>query len=110
MRTNLQHREREPDRRTTARATSARRRSEKLSFRRPKRVLIVSSHFPPERAAGVHRILRTISQLRGSNWPVSVLTVDPDYYKAGTPIDVALEDRLPDARAKRVERLLAQWC
>ena len=115
MRTNLQHREREPDRKTATRATSVRRRSEKLSFRRPKRVLIVSSHFPPERAAGVHRILRTISQLRGSNWPVSVLTVDPDYYKAGTPIDVALEDRLPDdveiyrSRVLRGLTALARW-
>ena len=96
MRTNLQRREPEPNRRRRAKVVALHSRSEKVWFQRPKRVLIVSSHFPPERAAGVHRILRTVRQLRASKWPVSVLTVDPDYYRAGTPLDENLLGRLPD--------------
>jgi glycosyltransferase involved in cell wall biosynthesis len=76
---------------------------------------VVSSHFPPERAAGVHRILRTVKQLRASKWPVSVLTVDPDYYRAGTPLDENLLGRLPDglevyrSRVLRGLTIAARW-
>ncbi len=96
MRTNLQRRERRPSHQNSAGTIAVQRRSEKVWLQRPKRVLVVSSHFPPERAAGVHRILRTVRQLRASKWPVSVLTVDPDYYRAGTPTDENLFGRLPD--------------
>jgi glycosyltransferase involved in cell wall biosynthesis len=96
VRTNLQRREVEPGRRGAGKVVALHSRSEKVWFQRPKRVLVVSSHFPPERAAGVHRILRTVKQLRASKWPVSVLTVDPDYYRAGTPLDEDLLVRLPD--------------
>ena len=78
-------------------------------------MLIVSSHFPPERAAAVHRILRTIKQLRASRWPVSVLTVDPQCYRSGTPVDPGLIGRLPDGvevyRAKVLRGLTvaARW-
>jgi len=96
VRTNLQHREQDPNRKTTATTLAFRPRSDKRAFGRPKRALIVSSHFPPERAAAVHRILRTLKQLRASHWPVAVLTVDPKHYKAGTSVDPALIGRLPD--------------
>jgi glycosyltransferase involved in cell wall biosynthesis len=76
---------------------------------------VVSSHFPPERAAGVHRILRTVKQLCASKWPVAVLTVDPRFYRAGTPLDDHLLGRLPDgiyvhrARVLRGLTTLARW-
>jgi glycosyltransferase involved in cell wall biosynthesis len=96
VRTNLQHREQDPNRKTPATTLAFPRRPGARAFRLPKRALIVSSHFPPERAAAVHRILRTLKQLRASNWPVAVLTVDPKSYKAGTSVDPALIGRLPD--------------
>jgi glycosyltransferase involved in cell wall biosynthesis len=61
------------------------------------RVLVVSSHFPPERGAGVHRILRIVNQLGADDWPVSVLTLDPRHYRPGTPVDDGLLDRVPAA-------------
>ena len=91
------------------------RRADQASVRQPKHVLIVSSHFPPERAAAVHRILRTMKQLCASNWPVSVLTVDPQYYKSGTPVDPSLVGRLPDdvkvyrAKVLRGLTVAARW-
>ncbi len=93
MRSNLQHRERDDNRPSPSAKIALFPRPARTPARR---VLIVSSHFPPERAAGVHRILRTIKQLRTSAWPVSVLTVDAQYYRAGTAIDHALLNRLPD--------------
>ena len=95
VRTNLQHRERPSDRAGTGKIAVFPRPS-RVPPPTAKRMLVVSSHFPPERAAGVHRILRTIKQLRASAWPVAVLTVDPRYYRAGAPVDAALLDRLPE--------------
>ena len=60
-----------------------------------KRVLVISSHFPPERGAGVHRMLRLVRHLSADGWPVTVLTLDPRYYRAGTPVDTGLLARLP---------------
>ena len=60
-----------------------------------KGVLIVSSHFPPGRSAGVHRILRIVKQLRAAAWPVAVLTIDPRYYRDDASIDADLLDRIP---------------
>jgi glycosyltransferase involved in cell wall biosynthesis len=62
---------------------------------REKRLLVISSHFPPERGAGVHRILRVVRQMSGVGWQVAVLTMDPASYRAGTPVDDALADRVP---------------
>ena len=115
MRTNLQRRERESNRSGSAEIVPIQRGSRQAPIRQPKRVLIVSPHFPPERAAAVHRILRTIKQLRASRWPVSVLTVDPQYYRSGTPVDPSLIGRLPDGvevyRAKVLRGLtaVARW-
>jgi glycosyltransferase involved in cell wall biosynthesis len=112
MRTNPQQRALEADRPKTG-AVVIRHRAR--GSRLPKSVLVVSSHFPPERAAGVHRILRTIRQLSASKWPVAVLTVDPRFYRAGTPIDENLLARLPDdiyvhrARVLRGLTTLARW-
>jgi glycosyltransferase involved in cell wall biosynthesis len=113
MRTNLQHRHIETDRQGQTGAVVIRHRIK--ASRQPKSVLVVSSHFPPERAAGVHRILRTVKQLCASKWPVAVLTVDPRFYRAGTPLDDHLLGRLPDGiyvhRAKVLRGLtaLAHW-
>ena len=103
MRTSLQRRESEPNREVSSATVRPAAKA--------KRVLIISSHFPPERAAGVHRILRLVNQLRTAAWPVAVLTVDPQYYRAGTPVDESLGDRLPDGvqvyRTKVVRGLTA---
>ena len=115
MRTTLQRRERESNRSGSAEIVPIHRRADQASVRQPKHVLIVSSHFPPERAAAVHRILRTMKQLCASNWPVSVLTVDPQYYKSGTPVDPSLVGRLPDdvkvyrAKVFRGLTVAARW-
>jgi glycosyltransferase involved in cell wall biosynthesis len=37
-----------------------------------------------------------VKQLRAAAWPVMVLTIDPRHYRAGTPLDEALLERLPD--------------
>ncbi len=115
MRTNLQHRERPSNRAGTSAKIAVFPRPSRVPPPTAKRVLIVSSHFPPERAAGVHRILRTIKQLRASAWPVAVLTVDPRYYRAGAPVDAALMDRLPEdvevhrTRVLRGLTIAARW-
>ena len=90
MHTNLQRREPEPNLEGSAEVESVRPAAP------AKRVLVISSKFPPERAAGVHRILRLVNQLRTTAWPVTVLTMDPQYYRAGTSVDESLVDRLPD--------------
>ncbi|RPI57473.1 MAG: glycosyltransferase [Acidobacteria bacterium] len=113
MRSIRQHRERELNRGNSTATIAVFPRP--VQSRPAKRVLVVSSHFPPERAAGVHRILRTIRQLRDSAWPVTVLTVDPQYYRAGTPIDEALLNRLPEgvdvyrAKVLRGLTIVARW-
>jgi glycosyltransferase involved in cell wall biosynthesis len=115
VRINLQRRDPERNRPGRTNVVALHVRSEKVWFQRPRRVLVVSSHFPPERAAGVHRILRTVKQLRASKWPVSVLTVDPHYYRAGTPLDENLLGRLPDglevyrSRVLRGLTIAARW-
>lgn len=62
-----------------------------------KRLLIVSSHFPPDRGAGTHRVLRFTKHLSASGWDVAVLTMDPDYYPSGTQIDLRLLDEIPES-------------
>jgi glycosyltransferase involved in cell wall biosynthesis len=58
-----------------------------------RRVLIVSSHFPPDRSAGTHRVLRLANHLQTHGWATSVLTLAPTYYRRSIQIDEALEGR-----------------
>jgi len=64
-----------------------------------RRVLIVSSHFPPDRSAGTHRVLRLANHLQESGWATTVLTLDPGCYRRS----IQLDDRL----ARRVHGELA---
>jgi glycosyltransferase involved in cell wall biosynthesis len=62
----------------------------------PRGVLLVTSHFPPERGAGVHRMLRIVRHLHQAGWPVTVLTMDPESYRPGTPVDDRLLSGVPE--------------
>jgi hypothetical protein len=59
-----------------------------------RRVLIVSSHFPPDRSAGTHRVLRLANHLQTHGWATSVLTLAPAYYRPSIQLDEALSDRV----------------
>ncbi len=59
-----------------------------------RRVLIVSSHFPPDRSAGTHRVLRLANHLQTHGWATSVLTLDPAFYRRSIQIDEALDQRV----------------
>ena len=58
-----------------------------------RRVLIVSSHFPPDRSAGTHRVLRLANHLQTHGWETSVLTLAPTHYRRSIQIDEALDGR-----------------
>ena len=58
-----------------------------------RRVLIVSSHFPPDRSAGTHRVLRLANHLQTHGWATSVLTLAPAYYRHSIHVDEALSAR-----------------
>lgn len=62
--------------------------------RRP-HALIVSPHFPPDRGPATHRVLRFVRHLAEAKWDVTVLTLSPEAYRPGTPLDPALADRIP---------------
>ena len=55
-----------------------------------RRLLIVSSHFPPDRSAGTHRILRFANDFQRSGWSTVVLTIDPASYRHNIPLDPGL--------------------
>ena len=57
------------------------------------RLLIVSSHFPPDRSAGTHRVLRLANYLQMHGWATSVLTLDAAFYKDSIQLDDALVRR-----------------
>lgn len=65
------------------------------------RVLIVSAHFPPDRSAGTHRVLRLANYLQTHGWATSVLTIDPAYYRKSIQVDDGLVGRV-DPRVKIV--------
>lgn len=59
-----------------------------------KNLLLVSSHFPPDRSAGTQRVLRFANYLQDQGWSVFVLTVDPGSYRRSIPIDPSLVARV----------------
>lgn len=59
-----------------------------------KNLLLVSSHFPPDRSAGTQRVLRFANYLQGQGWSVFVLTVDPGSYRRSVPLDPSLVNRV----------------
>jgi glycosyltransferase involved in cell wall biosynthesis len=60
-----------------------------------RRVLLVTAHFPPNRRAGTHRLLRFARNLDALGWRVSVLTLEPDAYRDGVPLDEQLLKEVP---------------
>lgn len=58
-------------------------------------VLLVTAHFPPNRRAGTHRLLRFARNLDALGWRVSVLTLDPEAYRDGVPLDEGLLKEIP---------------
>jgi glycosyltransferase involved in cell wall biosynthesis len=62
-------------------------------------VLIVSSHFPPDRSAGTHRVLRLANHLQMHGWSTWVLTIAPEYYRGSIQRDDALAGRAHDGIA-----------
>ena len=56
----------------------------------PNRLLIVSSHFPPDRSAGTHRVLRLANYLQMHGWETSVLTIEPASYRDSIQQDDSL--------------------
>ena len=68
----------------------------------PKRVLMISPHFPPDSTAGTHRVRLLAPRLREHGWAPTVLTVDPRDYE-GPPRCGAGGERAPGSpcRAQR---------
>jgi glycosyltransferase involved in cell wall biosynthesis len=58
------------------------------------RLLIVSAHFPPDRSAGTHRVLRLANYLQAHGWETSVLTIDPSSYGHSIQQDESLVGRI----------------
>jgi glycosyltransferase involved in cell wall biosynthesis len=61
------------------------------------RALVIAYDFPPHAAVGTMRTLRVVRQLDARGWQVTVLTGHQDAYRASTPVDSALLDRIPRA-------------
>ena len=59
----------------------------------PKRVLMISPHFPPDSTAGTHRVRLLAPRLREHGWAPTVLTVDPRDYSGR--LDAALAASVP---------------
>lgn len=59
------------------------------------RTLVVAYDFPPHAAIGTQRTLRFVRHIGAEGWPVAVLTGDPKRFRAGTPVDDALLQRVP---------------
>ena len=57
------------------------------------RLLIVSAHFPPDRSAGTHRVLRLANYLQAHGWETSVLTIAPASYRHSIQQDESLVER-----------------
>ena len=79
------------------------------------RLLIVSSHFPPDRTVGTHRVLRFANHFQQNGWSTFVLTLDPAAYRSSVPVDADLCHRIDPAltiqrtRAVRGLTTLLRW-
>jgi len=61
----------------------------------PRRVLVVSPHFPPDSSAGTHRARLLAPHLGEHGWEPTVLTVDPRDYEGA--LDPVLAESVPAA-------------
>ncbi|MDK2971323.1 MAG: hypothetical protein PWP23_1078 [Candidatus Sumerlaeota bacterium] len=74
----------------------------------PRRLLIVSPHFPPTNAPDHQRIRACLSHYRAFGWEPTVLAIHPDDVLA--PRDESLAQLLPgDLRVHRVRALPYRW-
>jgi hypothetical protein len=55
----------------------------------PRRVLMLSPHFPPDTSAGAHRVRLLAPYLADYGWEPTVLTVDPSAYEGRLDPDLA---------------------
>lgn len=60
-----------------------------------KRLLVISSAFPPNNQPGTQRIIRFVKHLKSFGWDIIVLTLDPAYYLEGTLVDPQLLKQVP---------------
>lgn len=70
-----------------------------------KRLLIVTTNFPPSRSIGTQRILRIGKFLDRTNWQISVLTLKEKYYPEFDGGAADLPDYLRDVRVTRTGKL-----
>ena len=74
----------------------------------PRRVLMVSPHFPPDRSAAAHRVRLLAPHLPRHGWEPTVVTVDPRDYEGR--LDLELADLVPrDLRIVRCRAWPARW-
>src|SRR5262249_5710723 len=80
-------------RRRGVRVRAALREAVRVSGRRtasaPRRVLIVSPHFPPDSSAATHRVRLLGPHLPDAGWPPTIVTVDPSGYEGRLDPDLA---------------------
>ena len=71
----------------------------------------MTSHFPPDRSAGTHRVLRLANYLQAHGWATSILTLDPGCYRRSIQLDDTLihraDPRLTIVRTGAVRGLTA---
>ena len=70
---------------------------------KPRRVLMVTPHFPPDSSAASHRVRLLAPYLAENGWEPTIVTVDPRDYEGG--VEPALNQLVP--ASLRVERCRA---
>ncbi len=74
----------------------------------PRRVLMISPHFPPDTSAATHRVRLLAPYLAGLGWECTILTVDPRDYEGR--LDRNLERMVyPSLRIVRTRALSPKW-
>lgn len=75
---------------------------------RPRRVLMVSPHFPPDSSAGAHRARLLAPHLPAHGWHPTVVSVDPRDYEGRLDLDLAALVP-PSLRVVRSRAWPARW-
>ena len=74
----------------------------------PRKVLMISPHFPPDNSAGAHRVRLLAPHLPAHGWDPTVVTVDPRDYE--TRLDPGLAALVPDSvRVVRCRAWSPRW-
>lgn len=74
----------------------------------PRKILMISPHFPPDTSAGTHRVRLLAPHLPEHGWEPTVLTVDPRDYEGR--LDPELADLVPGGlRVVRCRALPPSW-